>query len=229
MFVINKLINLAGHLDDIGLAEEASEVGRLIKEGHIEPESGREVNRLNRIGRLIIYALRHKPEELNVVLDEHGWVDIGVLLEALSAKGYKITREQLEYLAETSDKQRFGLDASGDKIRANQGHTVDVDLGYEPQTPPEYLYHGTNREAVKNILNDGLHKMRRHAIHLSEDLNTAIDVGSRRGAPFMLRVQSGKMYEDGYTFHLSDNGVWLTSSVPIKYIETSFDNDDLTS
>ena len=190
------------------------------KLSHFEPKSNREAKRLNRIGRLIIKALRHKPEELNITLDRQGWIQVSTLLDALEKKDKEITREQLEYLVTTSDKQRFAFDESGEKIRANQGHSVDVDLGYEPQTPPEYLYHGTNREAVADILESGVKRMERHHVHLSDDLETAIKVGRRRGKLIILRVDSGKMHEDGYTFRLSDNNVWLTDYIPIQYIST---------
>ena len=221
--VVKKLIVLANELDSRGLIKEADVVDQLIIKAHFEPASNRKRKRLDRIGRLITYSLRHRPEELDITLDEQGWVEIDVLLEALHNKDKEITREELEYLIATSDKQRFAVDESGEKIRANQGHTVDVNLGYESQVPPEYLYHGTNEESVKDIMETGVQRMKRHAVHLSEDLGTAIKVGERRGRVLILRIQSGKMHEDGYVFQLSDNNVWLTDNIPIQYIEISSD------
>ena len=223
--MLKELIKIANELDIRGLLKEADRLDHLIKGAHFEPSSNRERKRLNRIGRFIIKALRHKPEELGITLDEQGWVEIDVLLGALRDRGQEITGGQLEHLVSTSDKQRFAVDESGEKIRANQGHSVDVDLGYESQAPPEYLYHGTNEESIQDILDTGVQKMKRHAVHLSEDLDTAIKVGERRGKLLILRIQSSKMYEDGLTFQLSDNNVWLTDNIPIKYIEISSDDD----
>jgi len=216
--MLEELIKIANELDKRGLKKEADELDRLIKEAHFNPDSNRKRKHLNQVGRFIIKALRHKPEELGITLDEQGWVEIDVLLDALRNKGHEITREELKYLVTTSDKQRFAVDELGEKIRANQGHSIDVDLGYESQAPPEYLYHGTNEESIEDILETGVQKMKRHAVHLSDDLDTAIKVGRRRGKLLILRVQSGKMYEDGYTFYLSDNNVWLTDNIPIQYI-----------
>jgi len=223
--MLKELIKVANDLDNRGLVKEADKLDALIKLTHFEPSSNKEAKRLNRIGRFIIKVLRHKPEELGVSLGKQGWVEIDVLLDALRGRGKEITREQLEYLVAISDKQRFAIDESGEKIRANQGHSVDVDLGYESRVPPEYLYHGTNKESIRNILESGIQKMKRHAVHLSEDLETAIKVGGRRGRLLILRIQSGKMNEDGYTFQLSDNNVWLTDNVPIQYVEISADDD----
>jgi putative RNA 2'-phosphotransferase len=217
--MLKELIKIANELDQRGLRKEADELDQLIKEVDFEPGSNRERKRLNRIGRFIIKALRHKPEELGITLDRQGWVEIDVLLDALRNKNQEITREELEYLVAISDKQRFAIDELGEKIRANQGHSIDVDLGYESQTPPEYLYHGTNEESIDDILETGVQRMKRHAVHLSDNLDTAIKVGRRRGKLLILRVESGKMYEDGYTFYLSDNNVWLTNHIPIQYIK----------
>jgi len=216
--MLKNLIAMANELDQIGLIKEADELDRLIKEAHFEPSSKRKAKRLNRIGRLIIYALRHKPEELNITLDDQGWVGVNTLLDALKNKDKEITREELEYLVSTSDKQRFALDKSGERIRASQGHSISVNLGYKPKAPPKYLYHGTNEESFENILETGVQKMQRHHAHLSEDLDTAVSVGKRRGRFIILRIQSGKMQEDGYAFYLSDNNVWLTDNVPTQYI-----------
>jgi len=217
--MIQQLIELSNYLDKSGYNKESAFLNVIIKKAHFQPRSNLEAKRLNRIGRLIIKALRHRPEEINITLDGHGWVEVNTLLDALQKHNREITREQLEYLVTTSDKQRFAFDESGEKIRANQGHSIDVDLDYKQQTPPEYLFHGTNRESIRSIAETGVQKMERHDVHLSEDLETAIRVGGRRGKSIILRIQSGKMHEDGYTFYLSDNNVWLTDHVPIQYLD----------
>ena len=214
----NILFNLASLLNEEGLRKEANQIKAMIKLSHFEPKSNKERKSLNRISRLITKALRHAPEEINISPNRQGWVTISSLLNALEEYGKTITREELNYLVEIDDKQRLAFDETESLIRANQGHSIDVDLGYSERIPPEYLYHGTNREAINIIKKEGISKMGRHHVHLSENLDTATQVGRRRGRLIMLRIEASRMHEDGYIFYLSDNNVWLTDHVPPQYI-----------
>lgn len=143
------------------------------------------------------------------------------LLSALSARGVRITLDELRALVASSDKQRFALDEVRGLIRANQGHSVEVDLLLEPAIPPEILYHGTAERYLAAILVDGLQRMKRHHVHLSRDEETAHRVGSRCGRAVVLRVNARHMHHDGFVFLLSDNGVWLTDQVPPHYLGVS--------
>lgn len=168
---------------------------------------------------MISLILRHEPERIGVELQPGGYVFVSDLLAGLARQGTGITREDLDRLVRESDKQRFSFDASGERIRANQGHSVEVDLQLEPRQPPEVLFHGTTARALEGIRRDGLRKMKRHAVHLSPDVETAIRVGGRRGKPLVLRIQSGRMHAEGHVFYCSENGVWLTDEVPPAFIE----------
>ncbi len=174
---------------------------------------------LTRHSKLLSLILRHKPEIVGLQLDEYGWVNISDLIEALESNGHSISFELLEQIIQTSDKQRFAFNEEKTKIRANQGHSVSgVDLQLKEIQPPEALYHGTVEKFMTLIEESGLKKMKRQHVHLSETLETAKNVGSRRGKPIILNVQSGAMYRDGFKFYRSKNGVWLTDSVPYKYL-----------
>jgi putative RNA 2'-phosphotransferase len=151
-------------------------------------------------------------------LDEAGWARVDDLLAALRAHGLTLTREQLAETVATSDKQRFGLDAAGERIRANQGHSVPVDLGLTPQVPPDALFHGTVASALPGIRTHGLTRRGRHHVHLSADVATARTVGVRRGRPVVLRVDAAAMAADGAVFYRSANGVWLVDAVPPRYL-----------
>lgn len=168
--------------------------------------------------RFLSLVLRHKPETIDIELDANGWVDVDILLEQLAKFKRETSYEELEVIVETNDKQRFTFNEDKSQIRANQGHSVDVDLGLTPEQPPEFLYHGTVAKALGGIFETGLDKMSRHALHLSEDLGTATNVGSRRGNPLILTIESGRMYKDGFEFFKSKNGVWLIDNVPPEYI-----------
>jgi len=164
-------------------------------------------------------VLRHAPEKAGLTLDEGGWADLDTLL-ANGPKG--LTREVVERVVAESDKQRFSLVPAPDggaRIRANQGHSVPVDLGLTPVEPPEHLYHGTYRAAVAAIEETGLSKMRRHHVHLAAETGTAVTVGMRTGTPVLFRVRAGAMHRDGFPFFRSTNGVWLTDHVPPRYLE----------
>ncbi|RYG75129.1 RNA 2'-phosphotransferase [bacterium] len=162
--------------------------------------------------------LRHQPERIGLELEEGGWVEVEKLLAAALQYNMKLSREQLEEVVNQNDKQRYSFDATGTKIRANQGHSVEVDLGLQPQTPPDLLFHGTGSQNRDTLLREGLRKMGRHHVHLSTDIGTAIKVGSRHGKPLVFVVDAAKMNEAGYAFYVSDNGVWLADEVPPEYL-----------
>jgi putative RNA 2'-phosphotransferase len=162
--------------------------------------------------------LRHQPEALGLTLDPGGWVAVDALLAAMRRHGIELSRAQLDEIVARNNKQRFSFDETGTRIRANQGHSIPVDLQLAPATPPDALYHGTSKATIGPILREGLQKMRRQHVHLSRDKATAIKVGSRRGAPIVLLVDAAAMARDGYQFFLSDNGVWLTDHVPPRYL-----------
>jgi putative RNA 2'-phosphotransferase len=168
--------------------------------------------------KFLSLVLRHQPEAIGVSLDPNGWIDVEVLLEAMARHGKKLSREDLERLVRESDKQRFTLSEDGKRIRANQGHSVEVDLALTPQTPPEILYHGTVDRFLDSILATGLRKGDRHHVHLSANVETAQKVGERRGKPVILEVLSGDMHRAGHPFFLSNNGVWLVEHVPTQFI-----------
>ena len=170
--------------------------------------------------KFLSYVLRHKPDSINIQLDDNGWVDVSVLLEALTAAGKNITLELLAEIVEKNDKKRFAFSEDGNRIRANQGHSiVEVNLQLERIQPPEILYHGTVERYMDDIQESGLQKMNRHHVHLSEIIETATNVGSRRGKPILLIVKAGLMHEEGFAFYRSENGVWLTDNVPWEYLK----------
>ncbi len=166
--------------------------------------------------KLLTYVLRHAPESIGVTLDAQGWVAIDVLLAALAAHGRPLDRDALLDVVRTSDKQRFAIE--GDRIRANQGHSVAVDLALEPIEPPSVLFHGTVARFLEAIRREGLVRGARTHVHLSADVETARRVGARRGAPVILRVDAGVMHREGHAFFRSDNGVWLVEHVPPRFL-----------
>ena len=176
-------------------------------------------NKVRNTSKFLSLVLRHQPQTIGIQLDRAGWTSIDQLIDAASHSGRMISREQLEHVVETNDKQRFMISQDGCMIRATQGHSVDVELGYEPARPPEFLIHGTPTTAVAIIRREGLKKMRRHHVHLHSDASIAENVGARRGAPVLLRIQSLQMVDEGYEFYVSTNQVWLTDHVPPQYIE----------
>ena len=177
-----------------------------------------EPNPLKKMSKSLALILRHRPDSVGIELEEGGWVEVDRLLAGMKAAGRGISRAELELVVRENDKQRFAFDETGTRIRASQGHSVEVDLGLEPTTPPDALYHGTHAGALETVLAEGLEKMSRHAVHLSADAQTATKVGSRRGAPVVLRVDAKAMAADGHVFHRSDNGVWLTERVSARYL-----------
>jgi putative RNA 2'-phosphotransferase len=172
-----------------------------------------------RLSKFLSLVLRHQPQEIDLVLDESGWATVTELLEKLKTKGFALDRAALEYVVATNNKKRFAFNEDGTMIRASQGHSVEVELGYAPQTPPTVLYHGTAEKNVAAILKEGLQRRSRRHVHLSTDKATAIKVGQRHGKPVVLEVMSGEMHKSSHTFYLSANGVWLTDSVPPQYVQ----------
>lgn len=171
-----------------------------------------------RVSKFLSLVLRHQPETIGITLDENGWTDVGILLTKLQTKGYRINRDQLRYLIETNNKKRFAFNTDETRMRASQGHSVNVNLGYSEKQPPKFLYHGTATRFLNTILAEGLKKMDRHHVHLSADEPTARTVGSRHGKPVVLTVKAEEMAADNFVFYQSENGVWLTEFVPVAYI-----------
>jgi putative RNA 2'-phosphotransferase len=170
------------------------------------------------IGKFLALVLRHKPGVIGLELDREGWVVIEPLLAACRKKGIDLDRKTLNRIVETDEKGRYQFSPKGDKIRACQGHSLPVDLGLKPVSPPKYLYHGTTEKALLAILKRGLVKGNRQYVHLSQDRKTAEMVGNSRGPGVILRIMAGDMEKAGHQFYLSDNGVWLTDQVPPEYI-----------
>ena len=169
---------------------------------------------IKKVSKFLSLILRHKPQTIGLTLDSHGWAEIDELLS--KSKIMKLNREILDKVVKENDKQRFIID--GDRIRANQGHSLDIDLELKVVTPPNLLFHGTATQFIASIMKIGLIKQRRQHVHLSEKRETAISVGRRHGEVVLLKIDSQKMFDDGYDFYLSENGVWLTDVVPFKYL-----------
>ncbi len=174
--------------------------------------------RLVRISKRLSRHLRHEPESLGLELAPGGWVGVDALLEACARRGFAFSRGELEEVVRSSDKKRFSFDEAGARIRANQGHSVEVDLQLERREPPAVLYHGTGERSVGAILADGLRRMSRHHVHLSVDAETARRVGARHGRPVVFAVDAARMAAAGHEFYVSANGVWLAESVPAEYL-----------
>ncbi|MEL7533199.1 MAG: RNA 2'-phosphotransferase [Bacteroidota bacterium] len=171
-----------------------------------------------RIGKFISLVLRHQPQKIGLKLDPEGWAEVDQLLQQLAKHGTKINKVQLDFIVETNNKKRYRYSEDGLKIRAQQGHSIKVELDYAPVVPPQFLFHGTAERFVESIRQGGLQKRKRHHVHMSGDLETASQVGSRHGKLIVLEVESGRMHEDGYHFYCTPNEVWLTDSVPVEYL-----------
>ena len=168
--------------------------------------------------RFLSLILRHRPEVVDLTLDENGWVPIDILLDALKNQKHSLTRAELDEIVATNNKKRFAISEDGQRIRARQGHSLDIDLGLQPSTPPPILYHGTAVRFLLSIREQGLQKMNRQHVHLSTTEDTANEVGNRHGKPVILHIQAESMHADGYSFFLSENRVWLTETVPVRYL-----------
>ena len=172
---------------------------------------------LNDISKYIALILRHKPETIGISLDEHGWADVDELIKGIS-KTYEFDMGMLEEIVATDNKQRYSFNEDHTLIRANQGHSVPVDVELEEVEPPETLFHGTGEKYTASIDEQGLISKSRLYVHLSADRETAVKVGQRHGKPVVYVVKSGEMHKDGYVFFRSVNGVWLTKEVPVKFL-----------
>ncbi len=164
--------------------------------------------------------LRHRPELVGLELEEGGWVEVKEFLEKINnyKNGNSITFEELEYIVATNDKQRFGFNEDKTKIRANQGHSIEVAMNYEATIPPPILYHGTATKNVDSILQNGILKRNRQYVHLSADIETAQKVGKRHGKPYIFEIKTIKMQEVGLLFYQAKNGVWLIDAVPKEFL-----------
>lgn len=172
-----------------------------------------------KISKFLSLVLRHKPETINLVLDENGWANVDELITKSTNDFQGFTFEELDEIVQTNDKKRFIFNEDKTKIRANQGHSIDIDLAFKPQQPPDFLYHGTAQNNLDSILEKGIEKRNRQHVHLSLDNEIASKVGMRHGKPIVLTIKTGKMFEDGILFYLSENNVWLTDFVDAKYIK----------
>lgn len=170
------------------------------------------------LSKYISLILRHHPESIGISLDEHGWADVEKLISGIAKTGRVIDRDILENIVATDEKGRYSFNEDHSKIRANHGHSVQVDLELEEQVPPDILYHGTATRFLRSIEKEGLKKMQRMYVHLSKDYDTAVKVGSRHGQCVVFQIDAKKMYEDGEKFYQSQTGVWLTDHVDLKYM-----------
>lgn len=176
------------------------------------------LEKLNSTSKFLSLILRHKPETIGISLDEHGWADVQDLLKGIN-KTHPIDLAILEKIVATDNKQRYSFNEDHSKIRANQGHSIHVDVELKTSVPPDTLYHGTAERFVSSILRQGLLPSGRLYVHLSKDKETALSVGKRHGKPVVFRIDSKTMHQDGLVFYLSANGVWLTQAVPTKYLQ----------
>ena len=174
--------------------------------------------RQKHLSKFLSLVLRHRPESIGIDLDAQGWTPIEALIAKAHRQGTEISESELRQVVAESDKQRFAVSEDGMRIRANQGHSVPVDLALNLQTPPAVLYHGTVARFLESIRRQGLIQGQRHHVHLSPDRDTAVKVGSRRGKAVVLEIDSQQMHKGGSVFYLSQNGVWLTDCVPAGYI-----------
>lgn len=171
-----------------------------------------------KISKFLSLVLRHQPEAAGITLDANGWVAVDTLLDGCRKNGFSISLDELREVVATNSKKRFAFSDDGALIRASQGHSIDVDLDYQPAVPPAQLYHGTATRFLESIRAQGLLKQNRHHVHLSVDTQTAIKVGQRHGKPVVLTIKAGEMHAAGLTFFRSANGVWLTDSVAPEHL-----------
>ena len=183
-------------------------------------KSGKSVRRMRNTSKFISLILRHNPQVIGISLDEHGWADVQDLIEGINrTEGHSLDMDTLEEIVRTDEKQRYSFNEDHTLIRANQGHSIPVDVELEEKIPPDILWHGTGEKYVSSIDAQGLIPKSRLYVHLSSDLETARKVGSRHGKPIIYEIDCRGMAEDGYHFFLSANHVWLTKEVPVRYLK----------
>lgn len=170
------------------------------------------------LGRFLSLVLRHDPSAVGITLDEHGWADVESLISGMERSGHRINMDTLERIVRENNKKRYSFNEDHTKIRANQGHSLSVDVELEEVVPPDILYHGTAVGHVDSIMRNGLNRQSRQHVHLSEKWETAVSVGARHGKPIILRVDAAAMHQAGYVFWMSENGVWLCEEVPVRYL-----------
>jgi len=175
----------------------------------------------NKISKFLSYVLRHSPDVIGLTLDDQGWANIGELINKAnqSTEVTKLDSELIKQVVDSNDKKRFVISDDGQRIRANQGHSVNIDLQLKPVEPPELLYHGTASRFLDSILKQSLKPIQRQHVHLSTDIETAKRVGQRYGKAVILTIKARLMYEQGFKFYLSENGVWLTEKVPVEFLQ----------
>ena len=174
--------------------------------------------KVTKISRFLSLVLRHKPQVIGLKLDDEGWADVPELLKLINEEKFDLDIATLEHVVVTNNKKRFSFNEDKTRIRANQGHSVKVDLKFEAITPPPQLYHGTATRFTNSIFKQGLIGGSRLHVHLAADRGTAVNVGSRHGVPVVLLVNAEQMVADGHEFYQSENGVWLTNHVPVRYL-----------
>ena len=172
---------------------------------------------IKKISKYLSFILRHKPDSIGLELSDEGWANIEELITR--TKKFKLTKESIQIVVDSNDKKRFLISNDGQRIKANQGHSIQVELELESIIPPDILLHGTAERFIESIFKEGLNKQQRHHVHLSETQKTALNVGSRYGRPVLLKVDSKQMHEDGFEFFKTENDVWLVDCVPVKYLE----------
>lgn len=176
------------------------------------------MGRTDKLSIFLSLVLRHNPDAANIKVDEHGWADVTELIMGINNTGRKINRSILEEIVRNDKKQRYSFNKDKTKIRANQGHSISVDVELIEKEPPEILFHGTAERFLNNIMTEGLKPMGRLYVHLSKNADTALHVGKRHGTPVVLKINSGAMYQNGVKFFISENNVWLTEKVDVDYI-----------
>lgn len=175
-------------------------------------------NKNDKLSIFISLVLRHRPEIIDINIDEYGYANVNELIKGINKSGRFINAGILEDIVKSDKKSRYSFNLDKSKIRANQGHSISVNVELKEALPPMYLYHGTAKANLDSILESGIRKMNRLYVHFSEDIDTALQVGSRHGTPIVLKINTTKMKEDGYQFYLSKNNVWLVDFVPNSYI-----------
>lgn len=173
------------------------------------------------VSKFLSLILRHKPEEIGIQLDQHGWANVAELISKMGENGTILTMGKLENIVETDSKGRYSFNHDKTLIRANQGHSIKVDLELKPVEPPEVLYHGTADRFIDSIMKSGLKPISRNHVHLSSDIETALKVGKRHGKAIILTINAQEMALKGHKFYISTNGVWLTDAVPTEFIEVT--------